>query len=325
MTHIAMLQPTSLAGQEIRELLEARRDLWQRLTLLALDEEEVGALTDVRGAAAMVQAYQPELLQDADVIFYCGSLETNRQALDSHPANAVGILVAPEATPEHGRPGIAALPLAPPAPGDILLSPHPAAVALGYLLTPLAFWGLKRATATVVQPASMHEQAGLDELFEQTRQVLTFADKKDTEIFGTQLAFNLLPAPATLPPLGPLLEDLLDPEVRVSTQLLQGGVFHSVSVSLLVELEAGAGGLPTPEELREALATAPGIDLAVDEELLGPIDAASREEVLVGAVRRDPTTEGGYWIWAVMDNLTRGTALNAMGLLEAALRPQHPS
>ena len=48
----------------------------------------------------------------------------------------------------------------------------------------------------------------------------------------------------------------------------------------------------------------------------GPVDAAAREEVVVGSVRPDAGAPGGYWIWAVMDNLTRGGALNAVEVAE---------
>ena len=51
-----------------------------------------------------------------------------------------------------------------------------------------------------------------------------------------------------------------------------------------------------------------------------PIDAAAREEVVLGAV--DRSDSGGYWIWAVMDNLTCGGASNAMRIFEA-VQSQH--
>jgi aspartate-semialdehyde dehydrogenase len=52
--------------------------------------------------------------------------------------------------------------------------------------------------------------------------------------------------------------------------------------------------------------------------LLGPIDAAASDKVLFGTVRKDEAA-GGLWLWAVMDNLTRGGALNAIEIAEALL------
>jgi aspartate-semialdehyde dehydrogenase len=37
--------------------------------------------------------------------------------------------------------------------------------------------------------------------------------------------------------------------------------------------------------------------------------------VIFGTVRK--ATDGGFWLWAVMDNLTRGGALNAVEIAEA--------
>ena len=50
---------------------------------------------------------------------------------------------------------------------------------------------------------------------------------------------------------------------------------------------------------------------------LGPIEAAASDKVIFGTVRKDDT--GGFWLWAVMDNLTRGGALNAVEIAEAVL------
>jgi aspartate-semialdehyde dehydrogenase len=47
-----------------------------------------------------------------------------------------------------------------------------------------------------------------------------------------------------------------------------------------------------------------------------PIDAAGRDEVLVGRIRRDPTHERCLNLWVVADNLRKGAATNAVQLAE---------
>jgi aspartate-semialdehyde dehydrogenase len=49
---------------------------------------------------------------------------------------------------------------------------------------------------------------------------------------------------------------------------------------------------------------------------LGPVAAAAIDKVLY-AVRKDDS--GGVWLWAAVDNLTRGGALNALEVAEAVL------
>jgi aspartate-semialdehyde dehydrogenase len=75
----------------------------------------------------------------------------------------------------------------------------------------------------------------------------------------------------------------------------------------------------SPEDCRALLAHAPGV-LVVDSPGDGvyPLasDAAGRDEVLVGRIRRDPSHERGLNMWIVGDNLRKGAATNAVQLAE---------
>jgi aspartate-semialdehyde dehydrogenase len=73
----------------------------------------------------------------------------------------------------------------------------------------------------------------------------------------------------------------------------------------------------SPEQARKVLAGAPHVALA---DFPTPADAAGRDEVLVGRIRRDPTEPNGLALWAVNDNLRKGAALNAVQIAEALLR-----
>jgi aspartate-semialdehyde dehydrogenase len=71
----------------------------------------------------------------------------------------------------------------------------------------------------------------------------------------------------------------------------------------------------SPEEARDALASSDQVELA---ELPTPADAAGRDTVLVGRIRRDTAGEG-LALWAVNDNLRKGAALNAVQIAELLL------
>ena len=75
----------------------------------------------------------------------------------------------------------------------------------------------------------------------------------------------------------------------------------------------------TPDHACEVLGAAPHIALA---DFPTPGDAAGRDVVLVGRIRRDPTEPNGLALWAVNDNLRKGAALNAVQIAEALLK--HP-
>jgi aspartate-semialdehyde dehydrogenase len=317
-TRIALLHPSNLLGRELREALDRHPELWRELILLTTHEEEVGSLTEVRGSAAMVQAYTPEAMAEVDLVLFCGPLDANRTILEALPPGTTAVVLSPDAGLETGRPLVAAVNLAEAYRGELLLSPHPAVIALAQLLHPLAQLGLESAAATVVLPVSTREQPALDELFEQTRAILAFAEKKPQSIFGRQMAFNLVPAPDNHPgsaEIAALLESVLGGGPQVSAQLLEGGIFHSVSVSLHLRF-ADDPGL---EAVRGAYEDHPFIALEDSDDAPGPIDAANREELLLGRIARDPHAPGSYWLWAVMDNLTHGGADNAVAIVEKVL------
>jgi len=181
-------------------------------------------------------------------------------------------------------------------------------VLLAHLLHPLAAFAPREAVATVVQPASLHDDPGIDELFEQTRQIIAMTPRRRSQVFGAQLAFNLLPAADaedTAAHVAAALGAVLPAPPPLSLQLLQGGIFHCLAISLHLRFAAS----PSAPAVRKALAASPFVEPAHDSRHLGPIDAAASDKVLLGAVWKD---ERGVWIWAAMDNLTRGGAVNAL-------------
>ena len=75
----------------------------------------------------------------------------------------------------------------------------------------------------------------------------------------------------------------------------------------------------SPEDCRELLGEAPGV-VVVDDPANGvypmAIDAAGRDEVLVGRIRRDPDEERTLNLWVAGDNLRKGAATNAVQVAE---------
>src|SRR5205085_6043941 len=76
--------------------------------------------------------------------------------------------------------------------GDrVVVSPHPVTIPIALILHQLESLGRVRScTATVIQPASEFDQAGVEELAQQTLGVLSI-QSQPREIFDRQLAFNL--------------------------------------------------------------------------------------------------------------------------------------
>jgi aspartate-semialdehyde dehydrogenase len=75
----------------------------------------------------------------------------------------------------------------------------------------------------------------------------------------------------------------------------------------------------SPERARELLAAAPGVIVLDDPAAASyplAIDAAGRDEVFVGRIRRDPGHERALDMWVVADNLRKGAATNAVQIAE---------
>lgn len=310
MSALAILHPTNLLGKELRETLDSRATRFTDIRLLSTRRDEIGTLTEVAGAAAIVQGYDAESLEGVPVVFLCGPIADNRKVLAELPPETTAVVLSLDATADDGVPVVAGVNPDAAIPGRALLSPHPAVVLLAHLLHPLRDLDPREAVATLIQPASVRDDAGIEELFEQTRRIVAMTQRAPSPVFGHQLSFNLLPTQLPVDPLAAELHAVLAGPPTVALQILQGGVFHSLSASLYVRL----GGNPSLQAVRKALSENPHLEAADRPKHLGPIEAAASDKVIFGTVRKDDT--GGFWLWAVMDNLTRGGALNAIEIAE---------
>jgi aspartate-semialdehyde dehydrogenase len=92
---------------------------------------------------------------------------------------------------------------------------------------------------------------------------------------------------------------------------------HSESINIQTEDEI------SPEEVKELLADAPGIEV-IDDPKKGEypmaLNAAARDDVLVGRIRADESVENGINLWVVADNLRKGAALNAVQIAELLIK-----
>jgi len=101
----------------------------------------------------------------------------------------------------------------------------------------------------------------------------------------------------------------------VSPTAVRVPVFHSHSESVNVEFESDL----SPEEAKKIISEAPGCELVDDPaNSVYPMamDAAGKDEVFVGRIRRDATVKHGLNMWIVSDNIRKGAALNAVQIAE---------
>ena len=315
---LGIVNPLTLVGAEIQSILRERAFPYAKIALLDATGKAAGALTEVDAEPAVVAPVEQEGLDDLDLVFFCGPSAANQQWIERHGEDDfIAVDVSQPSTAEDGRLAVAGVNLETIDGQDgVLVSPHPIAIPLALILHQIATVGpIDLCTATVVQPASEFEREGVEELARQTVSVLNVQSVPKT-VFDRQLAFNLYPAPEHNEELiVTQLRTLTDARSQIALLVTQGTVFHGHTFSLFIR---------TREELSrdavtDALRANPALVLPEGDQQFGTIDAAGKDEVLIAEVRSDPTIPGGFWVWAVCDNLRRSSALNAVLVAEKVL------
>lgn len=209
----------------------------------------------------------------------------------------------------------------------VLACPVPSATALAVVLKPIdGIAELKRVVVTSFEPASAAGRAGIDELAQQTRDLLGGVSP-DCAVFPQRLAFNIVPQVGDFVPGGRtrgewLLESqlrrLLDlPDLPIAATSVYTPAFFGQACAVHVETERPLDADAARALLREA----PGLlvsDGADDYPTL--IDVIGSDATHVGRVRDDPTVPFGLALWIAIDGLRKGAAVNAVQIAERALR-----
>ena len=169
----------------------------------------------------------------------------------------------------------------------------------------------------------------MDELRDQSHRVLHEQDPGAPAVYPHRIGFNVLPHAGSFKEgddhtdeerklINETRKILGQPELGVSATCTRVPVYigHSESVNVQTREELSV------EECRDVLTDATGVTVIDDPENgLYPmaIDAAGRDDVLVGRIRRDPSHPRALNLWIVADNLRKGAATNAVQLAELIL------
>lgn len=315
---LGIVNPLTLVGNEIKTILRERAFPFAKVSLLDSTGKAAGALTEVNDEPAVVTPISDDELEDLDLVFFCGPAAGNREWIErAGDDRFIAIDLSQPSAVVDGKLVVAGINLDQIRESDsIVISPHPVAIPISLILHQVRkLSDIEMCAATVVQPASEFEQIGVEELVQQTIGVLSI-QSVPKEVFDRQLAFNLYPALEHNEEfIVRQIRALTDSRTEIALMITQGTIFHSHTFSLFITT---AEQLEVPEIIRK-LRENPAIALPQEDESFGTVDAAGKDEVLVAEVRRDPTISGGFWVWAVCDNLRRSSALNAVLIAEKAL------
>jgi aspartate-semialdehyde dehydrogenase len=207
---------------------------------------------------------------------------------------------------------------------NIIANPNCSTAQLVVALKPLHDAAkIKRVVVATYQSVSGTGKAGMDELFEQSRNIFV-GDSAEPSVYPKQIAFNVIPQAGDFLDDGSTTEEwklvvetkkILDPAFKVSATCVRVPVFvgHSEAVNIEFEDEISA------DKARAILREAPGV-MVVDKREAGgyvtPVECVGDYATYVSRIREDSTIDNGLSLWVVSDNLRKGAALNAVQIAE---------
>jgi aspartate-semialdehyde dehydrogenase len=207
---------------------------------------------------------------------------------------------------------------------NIIANPNCSTAQLVVALKPLHDAAtITRVVVSTYQSVSGAGKEGMDELFEQSRNIFV-GDSAEPKKFTKQIAFNVIPHIDSFLDDGSTKEEwkmvvetkkILDPKIKLTATCVRVPVFVGHSEAVNIEFENDMSAAKAQAILREA----PGVMLVDKRENGGyvtPVEAAGDDATYISRVREDPTVEYGIALWCVSDNLRKGAALNAVQIAE---------
>jgi aspartate-semialdehyde dehydrogenase len=325
---VGVLGATGLVGSTILELLSERGFPVAEVVPLA-SERSAGKEIEWNGQTLTVQALGEDSIQGLDLVLSSagGSVSgtwtpkivaAGATVVDNtsfwRMHDDVPLVVAevnPDALAHHN---------------GIIANPNCSTMQMVVALKPLFdAAGIERLVISTYQAVSGTGKAAIDELLEESHAIL-HGREASASIYPHQIGFNVLAQAGTFAPgddhtdeerklINETRKILGDREIKISATCVRVPVVTGHSEAVNVETREPL----SPEQARELLVAAPGVTVVDDPETSSfpmAIEAAGRDDVFVGRIRRDPGNESALDLWIVSDNLRKGAATNAVQVAE---------
>ncbi len=327
---VGVLGATGAVGSTILGVL-AERDFPAREVVAFASERSAGREVDFGNGSIQCVVPGAETIKDIDILISsAGGSVSAEWAPRFVEAGAVVVdntsywrmhedvpLVVPEVNPdaaEHHK--------------GIVANPNCTTAVMLTALAPIhRHAGIERLVVSTYQAVSGTGQKAIEELRAQSGQILAGEAVSEPAVYPHRIGFNVMPQvevfkdgddytteerkvmAETRKILG------FGEEVGISATCARVPVVTGHSESINVQTRDDL----SPEDCRRIIEEAPGV-IVVDDPSGGrypmPVEAAGRDEVLVGRIRRDPSHERCLNLWIAGDNLRKGAATNAVQVAE---------
>jgi aspartate-semialdehyde dehydrogenase len=334
---VAVVGATGLVGETLLQVLEERNFPISQLYALA-SNRSLGRSVSFKGRSVHVQELEGFDFSKADIGLFSPGGEVSR--IYAPKAAAAGCVVIdntsefryeddiPLVVPEVNPHAIAQFKNR-----GIIANPNCSTIQLVVALKPIHdAVGIERINVATYQSVSGAGREAVEELAEQSIQLLTGKGPVTARVLAKQIAFNCVPQIDKFEDNGYTKEEmkmvwetrkiLEDPNIRVNATAVRVPVFFGHSEAVHLETRTKI----TVEEVRALLSKAPGVEV-MDERRPGgyptaATEAANRDTVYVGRIREDLSSDRGLNLWVVADNVRKGAATNSVQITEILVR-QH--
>ncbi len=326
---VAVCGATGAVGNQMIKCLEERDFPVGELRLLA-SKRSRGKKLAYKGEDIPVQVLDNASFQGIEIALFSagGSISTEYAPLAAE-AGAVVVdnssawrmdpmvpLVVPEVNPQD---------VAGYTNKGIIANPNCSTIQMVVVLQPIhELAGLERVVVSTYQAVSGTGQKAIVELEKQLK-ALHEGRQPEAKVYPQQIAWNLLPHIDVFLDNGYTKEEMKmvletrkimgDDSIQVSATCVRVPVRdgHSEAVHLQTKKKV------SPDEVRQALAKAPGVKVVDDPAQLlypTPLMAAGQDLTLVGRIREDISQPRGIDLFLVADNIRKGAATNAVQIAE---------
>ncbi|HIU86392.1 TPA: aspartate-semialdehyde dehydrogenase [Candidatus Spyradomonas excrementavium] len=332
--NIAVLGATGVVGREILKILVEDNVQYNEIKFLA-SAKSAGKTIEFKGEKHTIIEATPEAFENVNIVLASAGGSTSlKLASEAVKRGAVYIDNSSAFRMEKDVPLVIA------GVNDEDLRKHHGIVAnpncstsqLMLVLKPLHdFAGIKRMIVSTYQAVSGAGLAAINELRENT---IAHNEGRDfqCEKFKKPIAYNVIPQIDVFCENGYTKEEMkvtnetkkilhLDEKTPISCTAVRVPVFHGHSEAVTIEFEKEI----TPEKAREILEKAWGVEVMDDIENYvypTPRDAAGKNPVYVGRIRKNIAFDNAIDLWCVADNIRIGAALNTVRIAEKIIEMQ---
>ena len=329
--NVAVVGATGAVGEEMRLVLEERKFPVEKLSLFA-SGRSAGREYEFKGDKVVVQELKDDSFGGIDIALFSAGDEVSAHFAPLAVRQGTIVidnckyfrmdpnvpLVVPEVNPDalkwHK---------------GIIANPNCSTIQMVVALKPIYDEvGIERVVVATYQSVSGTGREAMEELKMQSESIAK-GEEFEIKVYPYQIAYNAIPHIGAFEENGYTSEEMKmlnetrkimgDDKIRVVATTVRVPVYRAHSEVVHIETKKKI----SVQRAQEILSSFPGIKVIDNPKKLEyplPLFAEGKDEVFVGRIREDISTENGLVMWIVSDNLRKGAALNAVQIAEQLIK-----